>query len=240
MRTTLPPCTRAGVAAGFATLQLRAWARQAGQRLGVGRPSPIALEDLQAPDSGLVARARALAAEAYDPHLLGHGERTWALARAVALHLRLAPDPEALYVACLLHDLGLTPRFAGEAPFELRGAEAARHVCLPDESRGDVVHEAIALHTSLRAALGPAEVRLVQTGSGGDLVGLDAELVHPSTRGAILARWPITAEYGAHILERLRTETAPHPESPGARLLQVGFAGRLHAYQRERLRRAPG
>jgi hypothetical protein len=234
MRTHLPPCSLPGVAAGFALLQLRAWLRQAGGLVGVGRPRPVDPSLLEPPDSSLVGRARELAEAAYDPHLLGHGLRTWAFARAVAEHVGLRPDPEALHVACLLHDLGLTERFAGERPFELRGADAAHAVCLPDQARADVVHEAIALHTSLGAAVGPAEVRLVQTGSGGDLVGLDAELVHPETRRAIERRWPTAEGFGSHVVDRLRAETAPHPTSPAARLLQVGFAGRVSAYQRSR------
>ncbi len=184
------------------------------------------------PDSSLVARARELAREAYDAHLLGHGERTWAFGMAVGVHLGLTPDPEALYVACLLHDLGLTERFAGEAPFELRGASAAHAVCLPDTVRADVVHEAIALHTSLSAALGPAEVRLVQAGSGGDLVGLDAELVHPTTRRRVRDQWPTSEGFADHVVDALRRETAPHPRSPGARLLQVGFAAQVRAHRR--------
>ncbi len=110
MRKVLPPCSRLGVAAGFGLLQLRQWLRMAAQRIGASRrPAPLAAEVWAAPDSALAARAREVAHEAYDAHLLGHGERTWALAMAVATHLGLRPDPEALFVACLLHDLGLTP-----------------------------------------------------------------------------------------------------------------------------------
>ncbi|MEN0063926.1 MAG: hypothetical protein AAGA48_17365 [Myxococcota bacterium] len=234
MRTTLPPCSLAGVAAGFGVLQLRQWLRQAGQTLGIGRASPLRADTWAPPDSELCKRAHSLAREAYDDHLLGHGERTWAFAKAVATQLDLKPDPEALYVACLLHDLGLTDRFAGPEPFELRGADAAHATCLPDTVRADLVHEAIAMHTSLQAAMGPAEMRLVQTGSGCDLVGLDAEFVHPETRRRIEAQWPVSSKFAGHIVGRLKNETSAHPKSPGARLVQVGFGPRVKAYQRQR------
>ncbi|MEM6925520.1 MAG: HD domain-containing protein [Myxococcota bacterium] len=237
MRSHLPPCSRLGVATGFGLFQLRQWLRQAAQRAGVGRARPLEPEVWSPPDSALVKRARELAREAYDDHLHGHGERTWAFAMAVATHLGLRPDPEALHVACLLHDLGLTEQFAGEGPFELRGADAAHAMCLPDHVRADIVHEAIALHTSLSAAFGPAEVRLVQTGSGGDLVGLDREFVHPRTRELVERQWPTTPEFAHHVVGALRRETAKHPRSPGARLLQVGFAGRVKGYQRGRQHR---
>lgn len=184
------------MASGFGLQQLLQWLRRTAQRVGVGPAVPLLPEVWAVPDSGLVARACELAHEPYDAHLLGHGARTWAFAMALAAHLGLKPAPEALHVARALDDLGLTNRFAGDGPFELRGAHAAHAVCLPDHARADVVHEAIALHTSMSAALGPAEVPLVQTGSGRDLVGLDS-----------------------------------------ARLLRVGFAGRLVTYQHERQER---
>lgn len=234
MRRELPTCSLPCVACGFAALQFRQWLRRCGHRLGVGRPRPLDEASLRAPDSPLCLRARDLAREAYDSHLLGHGMRTWANAVAVAAHLELGPDPEALFVACLLHDLGLTPSFAGPGPFELRGAEAARSICLTDARRAQLVHDAIAMHTYVGAAVGPPEIRLVQSGSGGDLVGLDVETIHPDTRRAIAARWPKAPGFSDSVLDALRRETRPHPESPGAGLLRVGFAGRVHAFHRSR------
>lgn len=232
MRTTLPSAPLPMLVCGFSALQLRQQVRRSVQGLGMNRPQALADERLQPPDSALCTRAEALAKEAYEPHLLGHGYRTWAFAQAVAHHEGLQPDPEALYVAALLHDLGLTERFKGPTPFELRGADAAHALCLPDETRAQVVHEAIALHTSLGAALGSAEVRLVQTGSGGDLLGLDMELVHRETRAAIRARWPTTPGFVGHVCGRLKQETKPHPKSPGAGLLRMGFAGRVAQHHR--------
>lgn len=197
--------------------------RQLGQLLGVGRPQPIEIEKLQPPDSALARAAEEMGREAYGADLWGHGMRTWALATVVAEHVGLRPDAEALYVACLLHDLGLTEAHAGPDAFELRGARAAHGVCLPDRRRAEIVHDAIALHTSLSSALGPAEVRLVQTGSGGDLVGLDAELIHPRTRAELVARWPKSPEFAASVVRALKRETGAHRTSPGAGLIRVGF-----------------
>ncbi|MBX2799720.1 MAG: HD domain-containing protein [Myxococcales bacterium] len=234
MRTTLPSDPLPCVASGFALLQLRAWARQASQLVGLGRPAPVDPESIAAPDSTLARRAEQIAEHAYDGHLLGHGHRTYAIGRAVGVHLGLRPDPEAFYVACLLHDVGLTEAHAGEGPFELRGAAVAHEACLPDERRAEVAHEAVAMHTSLRAAVGPAEVRLIQSGSGGDLVGLDEELMHPDTRRWIRQRWPKEAGFGARVVAALREQTRAHPASPGAALMTVGFAGRVRGHHRVR------
>lgn len=232
MRQSLPRPTLPVLICGFSALQLRQRTRRTLQGLGLGRAQALPEDRLRPPDSALCTKAEALAEAAYEPHLLGHCYRTWAFALAVAQHDGLKPDPEALYVAALLHDLGLTERFAGTTPFELRGADAAHRLCLPDETRAQIVHEAIALHTSLGAALGSAVVRLLQSGSGGDLVGLDMELIHPATRTAIRARWPTETGFVGHVCTRLKSETRPHPHSPGAGLLRVGFAGRIAAHHR--------
>lgn len=232
MRESLPRPFLPVLVCGAAAIDLRQALRRLAQRTGFGRPAPLSEEALRPPDSLLARRAGELAEAAYGEHLLGHGCRTWAFAVAIARHARLSPDPEALYVACLLHDLGLTERFSGPEPFELRGANAARHVCLPDEVRADVVHEAIALHTSLEAALGPAEVRLVQSGSGCDLVGLDRELVHPETIAVIEARWPKAPALADFIIEALTRQASMHPSSPAAGLMRMGFGRRVRAAHR--------
>ena len=238
MRATLPETSGPVVFCGFAALQVRAWLRQASQAIGIGRPVPLDLEALNPPDSALARRAEYLAREAYDGDLHGHASRTWAYGRAVGLHLGLPVDPEALYVACLLHDVGLTEKYSGATPFELRGAEAAHAACQPDQVRADLAHDAIAMHTSLGAGFGPPEMRLVQSGSGGDLVGLDKEFVHPETHRAIVTRWPKSGTFSRSIVDALKAETAPHPRSPGAALLGAGFAGRIRAHHRGRSDRA--
>ena len=232
MRQELPACSLPCLICGFAALKMRARLRLLGQRVGIGRPDHVAVETLRPPDSALARSAEALGREAYADDLWGHGMRTWAFASVVAVHVGLRPDPEALYIACLLHDLGLTEAYDGPEAFELRGAAAAHDLCLPDRRRAELVHEAIALHTSVSSVLGTPEVRLVQTGSGGDLVGLDAELVHPQTRAGVLGRWPKSPEFVRSVVGALKRETAKQPRSPGAGLIRVGFEREVRGFHR--------
>lgn len=211
---------------------MRARLRLLGQRMGIGRPVRVPVDSLCPPDSALARSAEELGREAYPEDLWGHGMRTWAFATLVAQHAGLRPDPEALYVACLLHDLGLTQAYDGPEAFELRGAEAAHELCLPDRRRAKLVHEAIALHTSVSSVLGTAEVRLVQTGSGGDLVGLDAELVHPQTRAGVQGRWPKSPQFVQSVVGALKRETAKQPRSPGAGLIRIGFEREVRGFHR--------
>ncbi|MGF1469153.1 MAG: HD domain-containing protein [Sandaracinaceae bacterium] len=225
MRRQLPKDPLPCVAVGFGLLELRRALRRLGRRPG----HEVDVAALAPPDSGLCARAEDLARAWHREALLGHGFRTWAFATAVAEAVGLAPDPEVLFVACLLHDVGLEPEAPGDAPFELVGARRAHELCLPDEARAELVHDAIAMHTSLRALFGPAEQRLVQSGSGCDLVGLDAELLAPTTRRAVRARWPGSPAHFREVGDRLKARTSLYPGSPGATLVQLGFIGRIEA-----------
>ena len=211
-------------------LEAQRWSRRLCRVLGIGRPQPYRDDTFAKPNSELCQRAEERATAAYDPHLLGHCRRTWAYAQVVGLHLGLQPDPEALYVACLLHALGLTAQHAGPECFEVRGARAAHAVCLPDKARADIVHDAILLRTSITAAFSTPEIRLVQAGSGCDLIGLDRHLVHPYTHQEIQKQWPKDQEFAPHVLAQIEREITPHPESPGGHLLRLGFSERMRSY----------
>jgi hypothetical protein len=175
-------------------LQFDAWAR----RRGAG-PSPAAV-DLAArrpPDTAVARRAEAWCREASPPFLVNHCLRAFAWGRLIAAHDRVAFDEEALYVACLLHDLGLTERGAPVAPvvcFGVSGGEAARAALLgagwPVE-RVDLVAEAICLHLNVRVSLrhGPIAY-LVRAASALDVIGARRGALPPAAVEAVLAAHP--------------------------------------------------
>jgi hypothetical protein len=85
-------------------------------------------------------------------------------------------DEELLYLACILHDLGLTKQFQGDLPFEIQGAEAAKHFLEEQEysrDRATVVWDGIAMHASLIGQFKRPEIALVGAGAGADVVGPD-------------------------------------------------------------------
>ena len=71
-----------------------------------------------------------MARETSPPFLFNHSMRTYLF--GALLGKDLAFDHELLFLACILHDLGLTDRYAGEKPFEIEGAEAARKFLGPN------------------------------------------------------------------------------------------------------------
>jgi hypothetical protein len=84
--------------------------------------------------------------------VLNHSIRTHSYA---VLHAERAGvtdfDPELLYVACLLHDIGASDAFDGPQRFEVEAADAAADLVRAHgktEQDADQVWQAIALHTS--------------------------------------------------------------------------------------------
>src|SRR6266540_6541402 len=88
-----------------------------------------------------------------------HSIRSFIFARLLAEHEGAlndaAYDEELLFAACVMHDLGLGSRAAGQARFEVEGADLAatvlteHGVAAPEVDR---VWEAIALHSSVGIA----------------------------------------------------------------------------------------
>ena len=93
---------------------------------GISPPPPGAAAGQRAPAFDFPDTPAAAAAEYYlyalsSPVMVRHCKRSYLFGKALADKARMKPDLEALYVACLLHDLGLEPIFAGPEDFETIG-----------------------------------------------------------------------------------------------------------------------
>ncbi|MEQ9495647.1 MAG: HD domain-containing protein [Deltaproteobacteria bacterium] len=195
-------------------------------------PAPSVPTDLwAAPDSALCRAAAETCALHSSKALLGHCARTYAFGMALAAATDRKPDRELLYVASLLHDLGLTPAFDGDDPFELRGAEAAYAWCIEhdvEERHAELVHEAIRIHTSLEAEAREPEIALVHLGAGVDVIGYHLEDLDRSTVSAILDAWPRDG-FKDEIVGLLGREAKKTPSSPLGVQWRIGFAKRVRA-----------
>ena len=76
------------------------------------------------PDSKIVDDAREIARQSSEPYLFNHVMRSWLFAAVLSKQAEVQPDPELLAVAALLHDLGLTEKYAtDDKRFEVDGAD---------------------------------------------------------------------------------------------------------------------
>jgi hypothetical protein len=111
------------------------------------------------PDSDFCSAAMTLVREVSPAFLTNHCVRSYLFGRelAAAKGLRSGADydDESLFLACILHDLGLTAYADGDQRFEVEGADAAarflRGLGMPDDQVVPV-WQSIALHTSLGLA----------------------------------------------------------------------------------------
>jgi hypothetical protein len=146
------------------------------------------------PDSALAKQARELIADVAAPFLVNHSVRSYAWAVELARHDALQFDPEILYVAALLHDIGLVPAYDLGGCFEVDGAIAAdrfaRDTGAPDD-RARAIYDVIALHNNQDMPPGvAAEVVLLWDSTGIDVTGDRFTDVRPAIVPGLLAAYP--------------------------------------------------
>jgi hypothetical protein len=182
------------------------------------------------PDTPLAREAESHARELCDPVLFNHCLRTWAFSAMFAQRDQVDHDEELLFVACVLHDLGLTNAHDGNDPtaecFAVEGARAAHSfVCANGgpEDRARVVGEAISLHlnVSVRDDFGPV-AGLLSKGVMLDAVGRRAERISPGSVSSVVAAWPREGS-GELLIEGNERQATLRPASRSALLRHLGF-----------------
>src|SRR5258708_12393677 len=118
----------------------------------------VTIGGITAPDGDLARKARALAEDVPTPAFIHHIHRTYWVAEFLAKKRQLTFDREVVYIASILHDLGLTDRYCADKRFEVDGAEAAARFLGEQhypKLKTDLVWHAIALHSSDLPTLNP-------------------------------------------------------------------------------------
>lgn len=211
--------------------QLEQTTRRIARRVGVDRPTSAAVGAVPVPDSAMAGAAECLLSDASPPTLANHCRRTYAFAALLGARDGLEWDAEILYVAAMLHDLGLTQRASGDVGFELMGATAAHEFVLQRgwaPERAALVHRAIALHLEVgRAVRERPEVALLHLGAAADVTGMRLEDISPDTVAELVERFPRLG-FKAYFAERMREEARRRPDSTTAFLCRWGqFAWRI-------------
>jgi hypothetical protein len=149
------------------------------------------------PDTPVAQAAIKFARSTESPSVFNHSVRSYLFGELLASHDGMRPgadyDSEALFLGCLLHDLGVGTAAPGKARFEVEGADLAaafltEHGC--KRAVVDGVWEAIALHSSMGIAdRRGALCLLTRSGIGADF-GRNAEVIDEQTAAAIHVRYP--------------------------------------------------
>ena len=152
------------------------------------------LAGIEVVDSPLVKEAGALARPHSEPYLFNHVMRSWLFGVLMTEKANAKVDHELMAVAAVLHDLGLTEKFAGAERYEVDGANAAR-TFLTGHGVGhrevQLVWDAIALHTTISIATHKEpEVALCCSGITIDIIGHGLDQIPMQQTAAIIAAYP--------------------------------------------------
>jgi hypothetical protein len=193
----------------------------------------VRLADLPLPDTAAATTALEVARAFHTPAFVHHCARSYLWAAALASSERMAFDAELLYVAAMLHDLGLVEPFdSSTAAFEFAGGSVgwvfAAGAGWPP-ARRERVRAIVVAH--MADDVDPAddpEGSLLSRGTGVDVSGRGLHLLPAALRAEVLQRWPrltFAAEFGACF----RDQAARKPDGAAARAVRSGLPDRLAA-----------
>jgi hypothetical protein len=154
---------------------------------------PATLAGVRFIDSKIARLATEFSRSAYPAYLFNHAVRTFLFGSLVGRALGQKFDEEILYLACILHDLGLTEKFQGESPFEIQGAETARRFLEEQKYAKEklgIVWDGIAMHASPIGQFKQPEIALVGEGAGADVIAPDFSQIKKSDVEEIVKAFP--------------------------------------------------
>lgn len=149
------------------------------------------------PDNPLARKALVLVTSTESASIANHSVRSYLFGMMLASHRGVEIgrdlDRQLLFLACVLHDIGLTPDGDREQRFEVDGADLAAEFLtaqgLP-AAEVDGVWEAIALHTSPGIAERRGALALFTRSGIGIDFGRDSECVSDEQAAAVHAAYP--------------------------------------------------
>lgn len=189
---------RAQLVAQFARLLADRIPKRIAARRNLGaRPrATFDVADLQVPGTRAAKEAEKHLADTLDPVWEYHSYRTYAWAYVLGRHDGLEFDEEVLYVASLLHDLGLADsnQAVRQRCFSLPAAEQATALarrCGWDSRREYLIGDVITRHVNLWIPpRSQPEAYLLHLGTKLDVVGLRYYDLAPQVVDDVLERYP--------------------------------------------------
>jgi len=189
------------------------------------------LDALTTPPTPAGALALEVATRYLTPALLHHSVRSYAFARDHAERTGIVYDEELLYVAALLHDIGLAPEFDSHTvAFE----DAGGHVAWVfgagagwSAERRDRLSLAIVDHMrdEVDADADP-EGNLLEISTSVDISGRDAALWSDDVKRAVLGRYP-RLDLGVEFVRCFQAQAHRKPDSAAAGAIRSGIADRI-------------
>ena len=184
--------------------------------------SPFDLKRLLEPPTETARLSLEVARAWCEPALVNHCLRSWVWAKTLGDSLGLTVDDELLFVAAMLHDLGVTDPFdAHVMPFESSGGAAAWTFAAGAgwaPARRDRVREVIERHMWLSVdAEEDPEGFLLETATSLDVAHAGPEKWDAALRRDVTALLP-RLDFGSEFADAIGAQASRKPSSTAARL----------------------
>lgn len=189
------------------------------------------VERLRVPDSPAARAAEELAVSACTRSLVHHGIRSYAWGALLGLAEERRFDAEVLYVAGLLHDIGLMEEYDRGGCFEADGEAAARELLLsvgwaPD--RANQAAHAIRDHWDGPESEEEVESLLLAYGTSVDVSGWRLDAFDESTVDVVVGTAPREG-FKTHFIELVERQAKAKPHCRVRQAVDNGFADRVLA-----------
>jgi HD domain-containing protein len=187
---------------------------------------------IEIPASKIARAAAEVAAQYHSPALVHHCVRSYLWAAAYGRRHGIGYDAELLYVAAMLHDLGLVAEFDSHTvAFE----EAGGHVAWvfgagagwPVERRHRAREVIVAHMRGAEPDIDP-EGHLLAVATSLDISGRDADDWPSAMRAEVIAAYP-RLDLGVEFLRCFQDQAQRKPASSAAEAIRGGIAARIAA-----------
>jgi HD superfamily phosphodiesterase len=178
------------------------------------------------PDSAAAREAEHLAVRTYSNSLLNHSLRTYVWGALIGAGTQRSFDAEVLYVAALLHDIGLMPAHDTGRCFETDSAHTARELLGAvgwTGERTELAVDAIRHHWSGPADHDDVEALLLAQGAAVDALGSRGKTFDAATVGRVEEALP-RGRFKHEFISLLESQAARKPGCRVHAALQGGFA----------------
>ncbi len=205
--------------------------RRMSRALGFNKLHDALPDNWAVPDSSIATQAIEAAVALCPEFMIRHCFRSYCFGAILASRNQLSLDRETFFISAMLHDLGLSETHAEQTgSFEWVGARLAHQFCLDaeqTEARATIVHNAIALHTSLGLAdRYQPEIAMLHFGTAMDLFGMRIEEVPAATLNEVLERYP-RGDFKTEFSPCLGHQAEVKPESQIAGAVGIGILDRI-------------
>ena len=157
--------------------------------------TPRSVAGIAIPDSEMAQSAEQLSRDVSPWFLYAHSARAYFFASLVGREAGERIDEEAVYVGCVLHDVGLTPTYEHPSrPFERVSADVAGDLADSfewEQARKDLLRRSIILHMAaeVEASESP-EARMLEAGVAFDVTGMGATEIDEQSQIDVFRHFP--------------------------------------------------